>query len=139
MLRISRMADYASVVMTVFARHPAGSLSARDVSKKTDLTLPTVSKLLKLLTNYHLLNSERGVHGGYHLARSVHDISVADIITAVDDGVALTACSAEHGECSLETECAISSNWCIINRRIESALRDISLHEIALTNMAPAC
>ena len=79
MLRINKLADYGTVVMVYLARRDEQLLNARDIAHHTRLSVPTVSKLLKRLTAAGLLNSVRGVAGGYRLQRSAALISVAEI------------------------------------------------------------
>ena len=81
MLRITRQTDYGIVLMTLFAgEHEKSVKSARDMAEETNLPLPTVSKILKCLTRGGLLESTRGVKGGYSLSRGSAQISVANII-----------------------------------------------------------
>src|SRR5690242_21457546 len=84
MIRVSRLADYASVVMACLARHPGEVLSAAQVGEETNLELPTVSKLLKQLARADLVESFRGAAGGYRLAKPAQDISLAEIVEALD-------------------------------------------------------
>jgi FeS assembly SUF system regulator len=130
MLRISRLADYATVLMAYLARNNALEHTALDIAKATSLAKPTVSKLLKLLTRAKILNSRRGTHGGYQLAKSPQTITVADIVDAIDGGVAITECSVHAGNCSLESVCQVSSQWRLIHRAIYCALQSVTLADM---------
>lgn len=132
MLRISKLADYGTVIMVYLAKRSQLLCNARDIALHTHLTVPTVSKLLKRLTIAGLLLSVRGVNGGYRLQRAACDISVADIIYAMDESRGLTECSAHHhNECALQGVCHIQSNWRLISQSIESALESVSLDALA--------
>ena len=131
MLRISKLADYGTVVMVYLAKHSEQLCNARDIALHTHLAIPTVSKLLKRLTAAGLLTSVRGVAGGYRLQRSAADISVAKIIYAVDQYRGLTECSLHPNECSLRGFCHIQGNWQLISQSIESALDSVSLEAFA--------
>lgn len=131
MLRISKLADYGTVVMVYLARNSHDLSSARDISEHTHLKLPTVSKLLKKLTASGLLVSVRGVSGGYKLQRSAAAISVMDIIYALDEQRGLTECSAGAGECALESLCPVRGNWQILSKAIDAALAFVSLEILA--------
>ena len=131
MLRISKLADYGTVVMVYLAKRSTQLCNARDIALHTHLAVPTVSKLLKRLTTAGLLTSVRGVNGGYRLQRAAHDISVAQIIYAMDELRGLTECSAHHNECSLQGVCHIQGNWRLISQSIESALESVSLESLA--------
>lgn len=131
MLRINKLADYGTVVMVYLAKHSHALCNARDIALQTHLTIPTVSKLLKRLTTAGLLSSVRGVNGGYRLQRSAADISVAEIIYALDESRGLTECSSEPNACLLQSVCHIQGNWRLISQAIESALDDVSLEALA--------
>ncbi|AHE67827.1 SUF system Fe-S cluster assembly regulator [Legionella oakridgensis] len=131
MLRISKLADYGTVVMVYLAKRSQQVCNARDIAMHTHLTIPTVSKLLKRLTSAGLLMSVRGVTGGYRLQRPAGEISVAEIIYALEENRGLTECSTHPNECSLQGVCHIQGNWRLISQAIESALHSVSLEELA--------
>ena len=131
MLRISKLADYGTVVMVYLVRHADQLCNARDIALHTHLAMPTVSKLLKRLTTAGLLSSVRGVHGGYRLQRDARQISVAEIIHAVDEYRGLTECSVQPNTCSLQGVCHIQGNWRLISQSIEAALENVSLDALA--------
>ncbi|WED42174.1 SUF system Fe-S cluster assembly regulator [Legionella cardiaca] len=131
MLRISKLADYGTVVMVYLAKHAQTLCNARDIALHTHLTVPTVSKILKRLTAARLLTSVRGVAGGYRLQRSASEISVAQIIYALDEQRGLTECSLQPNECSLQGVCHIQGNWRLISQAIETALDSVSLEMLA--------
>ncbi len=131
MLRISKLADYGTVIMVYLAKRSHQLCNARDIALHTHLTVPTVSKLLKRLTAAGLLTSARGVAGGYRLQRTASDISVAEIIYALEEQRGLTECSLQPNECSLQSVCHIQGNWQLISQAIESALTSVSLETLA--------
>lgn len=130
MLRVSRLADYASVVMACLARHPGEVLPAAQVAAETQLESPTVSKLLKRLAQAGLVESFRGVAGGYQLARAAGEISLAEIVEALDGPIGLTACSLGHSGCERQSYCAVSRDWQGIGATIDNALRAVSLADM---------
>ena len=131
MLRISKLADYGTVVMVYLAKHPQQLCNARDIALHTHLTVPTVSKLLKRLTAAGLLRSVRGVAGGYRLQLPAADISITEIIYALEEARGLTECSLQPNECSLQGVCHIQGNWRLISQAIESALNSVTLEALA--------
>lgn len=131
MLRMSKLADYGTVVMTYMAQAPEKVHSAHDIASHVRVGLPTVSKILKILARQELLVSVRGSRGGYTLARPAHKISIAEIIDAMEGPVALTECSSSPGLCVQESSCSIRSNWQKINRAVRRALETMSLAEMA--------
>jgi len=130
MLRVSRLADYASVVMACLARHPGEVLPAAQVGAETHLEAPTVSKLLKRLAQAGLVDSFRGAAGGYRLARSAKDISLAEIVEALDGPIGLTECSLGHAGCERQPFCAVSRDWQGIGATVDNALRGVSLADM---------
>lgn len=131
MIRISRLTDYGIVLLSFMATGPARAHSATELAVGTGLPLPTVSKLLQLLTREGLLQSQRGAKGGYALARPASDISVAAIVSALEGPVALTLCTVDpSGDCEYEGHCRVRGNLLKINLAIQNALKSISLAEM---------
>ncbi len=128
MLRVSRLADYATSVMTCLGERPGEVTSAGQLAECLELEPPTVSKLLKLLTRAGLLESCAG--GGYRIIRPVADISVADIVEAVDGPISMTDCSVAGGMCGREATCMVRNHWRLINARVDAALRAISVADL---------
>lgn len=131
MLKLGKLADYATMIMTVLAAEPARALSAHELAQRTHVAEPTVAKVLKLLSRGDVVRSERGAHGGYRLARPAARISVADIITAIEGPIALTECATHKGGCSVETSCAVRGNWRLINKAVRAALEAVTLEQMA--------
>ncbi len=131
MIRLSRLADYAMVLAGNMSREPQKCHNALDLANATTLPAPTVSKILAALARSGVLVSHRGAKGGYRLARSPHEISVADIIMAVDGPIALTICL-EHGDgaCEVEPVCPSRRGWHRINDAIRCALGSVTLAEM---------
>ena len=131
MLRISRLTDYATLVLATLAENPERVQTATALAEHTRIAAPTVSKLLKQLQRANLVTSTRGLHGGYQLARPAVEISAADILDALEGPVALTDCSAGHGNCGIEETCRVGRVW----QRLNTAIRR-SLHEVTLAQLA---
>jgi FeS assembly SUF system regulator len=136
MLRVSRLTDYATVVMTCIAAHPTTVLSTGQIADETHLELPTVSKLLKALGHAALVDSFRGVNGGYRLARPASEISLADIVEALEGPIGMTECSLAEGHCDRESQCGVRGSWQRISSVLDSTLRAVSLAEM-LTPLPP--
>jgi FeS assembly SUF system regulator len=129
MLRISRLADYATVIMRNMSVINQ-ALSAAELAQCTAIHLPTVRKLLKQLLNAGLLVSERGANGGYQLAKPSEQISLADIVEAIDGPLALTECSHPLGKCAISNSCVSKENWLLINKVVKEALSEMSLAQM---------
>ncbi|MHC4549920.1 MAG: SUF system Fe-S cluster assembly regulator [Planctomycetota bacterium] len=133
MLRITKQTDYGIVLMTFLAVGRARKVhNARDLAQDTNLPPPTVSKILKALARADLLISQRGVKGGYSLARDPSEISVEEIIAALEGPIAITDCCEEAVRgCDIERSCPVRVNWQRINDAVLVALRGIPLSEMA--------
>ena len=132
MIRLSRLTDYGVMLVTLMARdRDASPRSARDVAEQSRLPGPTVRKLLKALAHGGILETHRGVRGGYRLARPAEEITVADVIAALEGPIGITECTAHPGACGVEPLCPVRTNWGRINRAVSEALKGISLAEMA--------
>ncbi len=131
MLRVTKLADYGIVMLTYVASHSGATHNARDIAREVRLPLPVVSKVLKQLVREGLLVSHRGIKGGYSLARDPGDITVAQIIRALEGPIAVTECTdSSRSDCDIETRCPVRTNWFMINQAIHGALEKITLSEM---------
>ncbi len=137
MIRMSRLADYGVVLMTQLAARRQVLTTAPELSLLSGLPVPTVSKILKALAQDGLIESHRGNKGGYALVRRAEEVSMAEIIRALEGPIALTECvDAEVGSCDFETKCPTRTNWGKINAAVIGALEGISLAQMQTPNMA---
>ena len=133
-MRLSHLADYAVVLMTAAARREPGErLSATELSVETGVPLPTAQKLMGQLAGAHLLSSTRGAGGGFSLARPATEISLADIVEAVEGPIAMTVCSGLEGpsECALDAHCRVKPHMGVVGNAVRGALGAVSLTELA--------
>ena len=130
MLRMSKLTDYGTLVLSQLAAQQGGIASAGQVADATHLGPATVSKLLKSLAHAGLVVSARGVQGGYALARPAEDITAAEIIDALEGPVAITECSSKNSCCDLEEFCRVGRAWQRINSSIRKALESVSLADL---------
>lgn len=122
------------LVLTHMARNPEVVHNALDLAQATGLPAPTASKVLARLGRHGVLDSIRGSKGGYRLARGADDISVEEIVAAIDGPVALTLCQAHSaGPCELEPHCVSRPNLARVNQAVRQALS-----EVRLTDLLPA-
>lgn len=139
MLRISKLADYATGVMSLAARRPEEVHSAAKIAVGLGIGQATASKLLKLLAQGGLVKAQRGVKGGYVLARAPERISLAEIIDAIEGiPLGLTECSSTPGLCVQESGCLVRGNWQRISVAIRRALEGVTLADMVLPGRAPA-
>ncbi|WP_347986273.1 SUF system Fe-S cluster assembly regulator [Methylomonas sp. AM2-LC] len=137
MLRLSKLTDYATVILSYMAKDKARVQGALEIADATGIAAPTASKILKILVKANLLTSLRGTKGGYKLARSPEKITVASVISALEGPIALTECTASHKGCEQAVGCRIQGNWHMINQRISQALESVTLADMILPHHAP--
>lgn len=137
MLRVGKLTDYATGVMTTLAQQPQRLQSAAELAAELGLALPTVSKLLKALVQHGLLISHRGAKGGYSLAATPQSITVAQIVTAIEGPIALTECSDAAKLCEQESLCSVRGNWQRINQAVLTALQQVTLADLARPDEYP--
>jgi len=130
MLRISKLTDYATVILSFLALDPTRIASATMIAQAVHLSAPTVSKLLKILLEAHLVKSFRGTGGGYQLAKPAQNITIAEIVTAIEGNLAMTECCAPTSACAIHALCGIKENWQVINKIILTALAGLTLNDM---------
>jgi FeS assembly SUF system regulator len=131
MLRISKLTDYATVLLATLAVEPARVQTATAMAERTHIAAPTVSKLMKQLHRAGLVTSTRGLHGGYQLARPATQISAAAILDALEGPLALTDCAVGHGHCGIEETCRVGRSWQRLNLAIRRSLSEVTLAQLA--------
>ncbi len=130
MLRITRLTDYATVILGHMARSPNTLFSSKKLAAELGLALPTVSKILKHLATNGLVNSVRGAEGGYKLAKAADAIAITDIIEALEGPLAITTCALHNDICEQASHCHLSTSWQTISHGITDILRQITLADM---------
>ena len=139
MLRLSKKADYALISMKHLAlRGDRGSSSAREIAGQYDIPIELLAKILQRLVRRGLLVSQQGTRGGYQLGRVPSQISVADVIQAIEGPVTVTACSTEDGQCDQFSKCNVRDPLYRVRERILSALGECTIAELAADPPPPA-
>lgn len=137
MLRLSKLTDYGTVIMTHMGREPSHVYSAAEVAAATGVTGSTASKILKILARENLLQSQRGAQGGYLLSRPPSEISIAQVIEAMEGPMGMTECGVAAGLCTQESSCSLRGNWQRVNRVIRDALGKLTLVDMAQPVFGP--
>ena len=131
MFKVNKLTDYATVVLIDIARADTVRSTQR-IAERTGIPLPTVAKLMKSLNRAGLVASTRGAGGGYALGRPPAEISVADVIQAVEGPIALTSCvdQGKH-DCGMELGCHVKPHWPLVNAALRGALAGVALTQLA--------
>lgn len=131
MIKLSKLTDYAVIVLSVLAEESRALHTSTDLAKKTALPEPTVSKVLKLLSKGGLVQSLRGAKGGYQLKQTARAISIAEIVAVIEGPVTLTHCVDQSNECcERSTDCSMKGRWDSVNLAMQETLRQISLEDM---------
>ena len=135
MLRLSKLTDYSTVIMAYMAREPGNVHSVAKMSAVLGVAAPTASKIMKTLARRDLVQSLRGANGGYMLSRPPEQISIADVIDAMEGPIGVTECSVVAGLCAQEAGCPIRDNWRHLNQVVRHTLGGVTLADM---NQIPA-
>lgn len=130
MLRVTKLTDYATVVMATLASAPERVHSAAELAERARLEPTTVAKVLKPLAQAGLVAGFRGASGGYRLARPARDIALIAIVEAIEGPLGMTECSGEHSSCEHEPHCGVQTHWRRINDVIAQTLSNITLADM---------
>jgi Rrf2 family protein len=138
MLRLSKKADYALIAMKHLAvREKGGSSNAREIAEQYDIPIELMAKVLQRLVRRGLLVSHQGTRGGYHLARTPGQISVADVIQAIEGPVVVTACTLDDAQCEQFAKCNVRDPLFKVRERILAALGECTIAELAADRATP--
>lgn len=131
MMKLSKMTDYAVVILADMAARNGEKVSAAAIAVSTKLPEPTVSKILKALARHNIVSSTRGMNGGYSLGRQPEDINMAHVIAATDGPIVLTSCVNQSTECCDRSHsCSMKGQWNPVNRAMQTALENVSLQQM---------
>lgn len=137
MLKMGKLTDYATVIMSFLAQNPGEVHAASELAQVVGISPPTALKVLKTLARAGLLQSQRGTKGGYQLTRPATQITVADILQAMEGPIGLTECGSSPGACLRESRCGVRTNWQRISQAVGEALARVSLAEMASPPPSP--
>ena len=133
MLKISKLTDYATAIV-LFLQKDNALHSSEYIAQRVGLETPTVSKVLKLLTKAHILTSTRGANGGYKLAKDIAQVSLYDVIAAIEGDTAITECTKTDSLCAQEEGCDTRSGWEKVNNDIKNILLNMTIKRMAELN-----
>jgi Rrf2 family protein len=133
-VKVSTRGDYASRALLSLALHGAASTptSVRDIADRTGLPQPYLEQILLALKGAGLVRSKRGVGGGYVLARPVEDITLAQIVSAVDGPIVAGDFGEPHtgGACDHEGQCVLLAVWAEVGERMRTHLQSFTLADM---------
>jgi len=131
MLKIAKLTDYALLITDQLVMTTDSLKTNSELSQVTQIPVATVRKLLKLLVDAKIISSFRGSNGGYRLSRPAKDISIAQIIIAIEGPISITECTSSPEACTFSEKCNLKENWGILNNFFINTLTNISLAEMS--------
>ena len=133
-MKVSTRGDYASRALLSLALHGDGHgpTSVRDIAERTGLPQPYLEQILLALKGAGLVRSKRGVGGGYVLARLPEDITLGQIVSAVDGPIAVGDFGEPHqnGACDHEGQCVLLGVWAEVGRHMREHLDSFTLADM---------
>lgn len=130
MTLLSRKADYALLILSHLDGNPAGG-NARVIAARFEISRPFVANILKELCHKGFVTSHRGVKGGYVLARLPAEVTLAELLEAIDEGFRLAVCAEEApGACCLSSVCTVQGPIAEVHRRMLAVLQHVTLADI---------
>ncbi|HNQ91636.1 MAG TPA: SUF system Fe-S cluster assembly regulator [Alphaproteobacteria bacterium] len=135
MIRLSKLSDYAIVVLSRLAAEERGQLqTAILLAQQTGIPEPTVAKVLKLLSRQGIVQSVRGVRGGYTMIRVPEEVTVTELIEALEGPIAITSCADIDVEtsCQIAGLCPMRGRWHRVNVAVKGALDELFLSDLLI-------
>ena len=131
MLRLTKKADYGLMALKYLAEQPQpAAVSAKDIAEAYHIPPQLLAKILQRLAKVGLVRSTAGTNGGYALARDAGEITVFEVIRAVDGPLFLTACSSGPRPCDLNESCTIKEPMARVNESITELLKGIRIGDL---------
>jgi Rrf2 family protein len=130
-MSLTRAVDYGVRAMVHIASLPPGTIVLRsDVTALQHIPPSFGAKILRRLTRAGILDSARGINGGYTLARPAEAITLLDVVEAIDGPLTLVPCSGERNACALSDGCPASLVWPVIQHNLREMLRGLDLERL---------
>lgn len=140
-MKLTTKGRFAVTAILDIAMHEAASetktkpITLAGISERQDISLSYLEQLFSRLRKHGLVSSVRGPGGGYRIAKNTADISVAEIITAVDEQVDATQCGGKE-DCRNDGRCMTHELWAELNNKILAHLSGVSLADLVSTQLA---
>lgn len=129
MLKLSKKIDYGLILLSRMCAEPAPA-SAREMAGRYDLPLPMVANILKALAANGVLVSTRGVQGGYELARTPYEITLSEVVDALEGPFNLVDCVAGGDSCKFTDVCPTHDPIQVVHEKFQKFMSRLSLAEI---------
>lgn len=129
-MQITRKTDYGLRAISELAAHPDEAIAIAQISEKHGIPDSFLEKIMQELRQSGLIEATHGRGGGYRLSRPAADISLKDVVHALEGRVALVVCLDPSLKCKIEEGCTTSNTWAIINEKFEASLAELTLEDV---------
>jgi Rrf2 family protein len=124
-MQITRQADYAIRAVLYLARQePKKAIATSTIAREMKIPPSFLAKIISQLSIAGLLNTTRGAHGGVTLSRSIHDVSLLEVVEAIDGPILLNDCVGDPGDCQFNGECPLHDIWSDAQGKLVKQLHD---------------
>lgn len=130
-LQLTRGAEYAIRAMTYLARYPEDHIaSLHEIGEAQDIPESFLAKILQSLVRGGLTVSQRGAHGGFALARPASQITMQQVIEAVDGPISVNRCVLSPEDCDRNASCTVHVAWLRAQDRLMDVLGSVTLESL---------
>jgi Rrf2 family protein len=133
MMEISREADYAvRAVLELAASDDGARMSSAEIAERQEIPAPFLTKILTRLASAGIVSTHRGVNGGVVLARPPTDISLLEVVEAIEGPIALNRCQRHPDLCPRECDCAIHPAWGLLRGQLRNSMDEVKFSTLAI-------
>jgi Rrf2 family protein len=130
-IQLTRRGDYGVSAVYYIAQYPKGCfISVDEISVKSEISKPYLSKILQDLCRGGILSSRRGTGGGFTLARLAQEISLKNIIDIIEGKICIVTCLNSPDQCSRSDRCPISPFWNEVQGFIDELMDSITIEDL---------
>ncbi|HBX70434.1 MAG TPA: Rrf2 family transcriptional regulator [Chloroflexi bacterium] len=138
-MQITRQADYAvRAVYYLTKLGPESRAATSQIADEQHIPPSFLAKIISQLSVAGLLHTSRGARGGVSLARSAEDISLLDVVEAIDGPILLNECVSDAGACTFSSDCPMQPIWCEAQKDLVGRLKTTSFAKLTVTNGSAA-
>ncbi len=127
---VTRETDYAIRTVLYLARNDKRRVSVTEIADAMHIPKSFLAKLLQRLVKNHVLQSSRGINGGFQLARRPAAISLLDIMEVMQGPAGINVCAIDSGRCDLSSSCTVHPVWVKIRREVEKKLAKTTISKL---------
>ncbi len=131
-MQITRQGDYAVRSVLYLSRQPFKTISfVAQIAEEYKIPRSFLAKILQKLTKAKIVKSYRGVKGGFSLAKQPKEISLLDVIEAIEGKISLNICLKDKKSCELSKHCPVSPIWAAVQNRFTDVLKNTTFADLA--------